>query len=144
MEAKRKKKRPHLIGNSVADGHFNRLFQVNKNVLSRTRETLENHLMKRIAMLNSDRRAGSTSRQVDGLSTMLSPIDASNQRDSLLSNSLKSPVSRNRNREIPGGTQTRYRSNDRSIPSRINKRNDDLRMLSLMQRSKRLSKNFYQ
>ena len=142
--AKQKKNRPHLIGNSVADSHFNRLFTVNRNVLSRTRETLENHLMKRIAMLNSDRRAGSTSRQMEEIPPMLSPRDTLNQRDSLLSNSLKSPQIISRNQGIPGGTQTRYRSNDRSIPSRIIKRNEDLRMLSLMQRSKRLSKNFYQ
>lgn len=38
----------HLIGNSEAEGHFHRLFQVNSNVLARTKETLENYLVKRI------------------------------------------------------------------------------------------------
>ena len=38
----------HLIGNTEAEGHFHRLFQVNSNVLARTKETLENYLVKRI------------------------------------------------------------------------------------------------
>ena len=59
-----------LIGNTEAEGHFHRLFQVNSNVLSRTKETLENYLSKRIAQLNSERRAMSTSKQSD-ISQML-------------------------------------------------------------------------
>ena len=55
----------HLIGNSEAEGHFHRLFQVNSNVLARTKETLESYLVKRIAQLNSERRAMSTSKQSD-------------------------------------------------------------------------------
>ena len=39
----------HLIGNTEAEGHFHRLFQVNSNVLARTKETLESYLVKRIA-----------------------------------------------------------------------------------------------
>ena len=40
----------------------------------------------------------------------------------------------------------RYNSNDRTmaIPSRVDKRNQDLKLLSYMQRSKKLNKNFYQ
>ena len=40
----------------------------------------------------------------------------------------------------------RFNSNDRTmaIPSRVDKRNQDLKLLSYMQRSKKLNKNFYQ
>ena len=67
----------HLIGNTEAEGHFHRLFQVNSNVLSRTKETLENYLSKRIAQLNSERRAMSTSKQSD-ISQMLNQFDSRN------------------------------------------------------------------
>ena len=54
-----------LIGNSAAEAHFHSHFQVNSNVLARTKETLENYLVKRIAQLNSERRALSTSKASD-------------------------------------------------------------------------------
>ena len=52
----------NLIGNVAAETHFHSHFQVNSNILGKTKETLENYLVKRIAQLNSNRRAKSTSK----------------------------------------------------------------------------------
>jgi len=39
----------NLIGNVAAETHFHSHFQVNSNILGKTKETLENYLVKRIA-----------------------------------------------------------------------------------------------
>ena len=54
--------RRSLIDNAAAEAHFHSHFRVESNVLARTKETLENYLVKRIAQLNNGRRALSTSR----------------------------------------------------------------------------------
>ena len=60
-------KKLQLVVDTEAEKHFHSHFQVNSNVLARTKETLESYLVKRIAQLNNGRRALSTSKQSDAL-----------------------------------------------------------------------------
>ena len=118
------------------------------NVLARTKETLESYLVKRIAQLNSDRRAKSTSKQ--------SALDRSLGSVMQFENSMyasggdygggspRKPYEANNSMISNRNQRPRYNSQNRGIPSRRHKRNEDLRLLSLMQRNKNLSKNFYQ
>ena len=67
----------NLIGNPAAEQHFHSHFQVNSNILGRTKETLENYLVKRIAQLNSNRRAKSTSK-TSQMASLMSKADTRN------------------------------------------------------------------
>ena len=132
--------RRSLIDNAAAEAHFHSHFRVESNVLARTKETLENYLVKRIAQLNNGRRALSTSRQ-DHLQSMM------NEGRHGFDQSMRAHGFGNRNVLIGtnnGFLTRRHSTTTKGYPSRTAQRNEELRMLSLMQRSKQLSKNLYQ
>ena len=140
----------YLIGNAAAEQHFHSHFQVHSNVLSRTKETLEGYLVKRIQQLNSNRRAKSTSKQSDYVQGyLMSSLDEKNAN--VLNISMMSSTQRRgeslmlaQSYNTNAGGKQRYNSNSRAVPSRVAKRNEELRMLSLMQRSKKLQQHVHQ
>ena len=137
----------HLIGNSEAEAHFHSHFQVHQNVLSRTKETLERYLVKRIAQLNSDQRALSTSKQSDMIDNKHKLLYGGGFNYSSFDSKIvqldgsMGPVLSSRDPSLLGaplhGQRPRYGSNIRHIPSRTLKRGDDLKLYNLMHRSKK-------